>query len=325
MRRFHYVRILGEDGGVDACEDHAIGLDVETVLRDGLPPMRVALQVIAGLCEIFDIAEEDNRVHGDLRVEHVFIDDTGAISVEGFGQRHSRAPERDRVDTLTDLYGIGAIAYQLISGSPLPDLPGDSERHDDAVIDLVLEISFGDLNEEMVGDVQWFIAKLLSFDPVDRPPAVETWRTFIAFAESARGPDFVSWCLDALDGGGLRRGAAAPPEEGSPLRTNDLEGPLMSQGPLKQGGIAFQAAGGAAGGTAFFTKEDMRAALDSEAKRPKPAAGGGEATSYWTKQDLANMEKNDSQAPRPKRADEDAKARRTMGISKADLLSLIHI
>ena len=44
---FHFVRTLGDDGGVDAVDGPAIGLDLESILQDGLPPFKVALEVLA--------------------------------------------------------------------------------------------------------------------------------------------------------------------------------------------------------------------------------------------------------------------------------------
>src|SRR5690349_21493755 len=84
VSEFHYVRTSGKDGGVDACEGPAIGLDLETVLKDGLPPWNVALEMAAALCEILDIADEDGEIHGDVHPKYVFIDETGAVSLEGF-------------------------------------------------------------------------------------------------------------------------------------------------------------------------------------------------------------------------------------------------
>ena len=106
LSEFHYVRTLGVDGGVDACEGPAIGLDLETVLADGLPPWYIALEVIAAMCEILDIASEDGEVHGDLHPKYVFIDETGAVSIEGFGVPRNRtyAPEGSPRGDATDRY-----------------------------------------------------------------------------------------------------------------------------------------------------------------------------------------------------------------------------
>jgi hypothetical protein len=66
LSEFHYVRTLGVDGGVDAVEGPAVGLDLESIVKDGLPPFKVALEILAALCEILDISDQDGEVHGDL-------------------------------------------------------------------------------------------------------------------------------------------------------------------------------------------------------------------------------------------------------------------
>jgi len=318
---FHYVRTLGKDGGVDVCSGQAIGEDLGRVLEDGLPPFNIVLQLIAGLCEILDITEEDDEIHGNLELEYLFIDDTGALSVEGFGQTRTRAPEGKPKGAMTDLYGLGCVAFRLFSGTNLPPLPKDDpDAHDDQVIDAILQIDLGGLNEDMQGDVQWFLAKLLAFDREDRPPAVECWRTFIAFADEAEGPDFVGWCLEALDGGGARRGDPSldTTSPGAPSPASQLGGPMVSKGPLSRGGLSFDPGGPAAAGTAFFTKEDMKAALDRQEPQ-KPTAGGGAATNYWSRDELAAMATGKSEAPRPKRAKGEGERRKTLALQKKDV------
>ncbi|MEZ4321281.1 MAG: hypothetical protein R3F61_27645 [Myxococcota bacterium] len=327
MSDFHYVRTLGRDGGVDVCSGQAIGEELGRILEDGLPPFNVALQIIAGLCEVLDITEEDDVTHGNISLEQIFIDDTGAISLEGFGQTRTRAPEGKPRGPMTDLYGLGYVAYRLLGGEELAHLPtDDAVAHDDTVIDAILKVDFEGLNEEMVGDVQWFLAKLMAFDREDRPPAVECWRTFVAFADEAEGPDFVNWCLEALDGGGQRRigggeisvgpsvGAAGHDDD----EGDDLDGPLVSRGPLQRGGLSFDP-GALAGGTAFFSRDDLKAALDRQEPQ-KPAAGGGSATNYWSRDELQAMaEDGGAAAPRPKRAKGEGERRKTMALQKKDL------
>jgi hypothetical protein len=314
LSEFHYVRTCGDDGGVDVCDGTAIGLDLESVLQDGLPPWSVALEMVAGLCEILDIAEEDGEVHGDLTPKFAFIDETGALSLEGFGVSRTRvrAPEGSPKGGVTDLYGLGIIAYSLFCSHSLPALPDDDpDAHDDAIIDAVLLIDLAGVPEEMQGDIQWFVAKLMSFDREDRPSAVEAWRTFIAFANATDGPDFATWCEASLDGGGERRKEAAPAgADGDTTgeEDEDLGGPVMQTGPLAKGAINF-GDGGAAGGqaTAFWSRDAMKAALDvapeeDDEDSRRPAAGGGAATAFWSKDQMQAMISGTSEAPRPKRA-----------------------
>ncbi len=325
VSEFHYVRTLGQEGGVDACEGPAIGLDLETVLKDGLPPWKVALEMIAALCEVLDIADQDGEIHGEVDPQFVFIDETGAVSLEGFGveRRKTRAPEGTPRDTRTDLYGLGRTALRIVTATSLPErMPDGQSAHDDAVIDLALGIDLSDLDEAMQGDVQWFIAKLLSHDREDRPPAVDAWRTFVAFAAAMPGPDMAEWCAKALDGGGERRNETRRvPGSAPPVATpddEDLSGPAMQKGFLTGRPVNFEdgAAGAAKGGaTAFWTKEDMKRALDAQKQEvteegPPAGIGGGSATNFWSKEQLAQMERGDAQAPRPQRAEGVAERRK---------------
>jgi len=307
---FHYVRTTGVDGGVDAVDGRAIGVDLETILKDGLPPFKVALEIIAALCEILDISDQDGEVHGDVVPGTIFLDDTGAVSVEGFGiDRDSSTAPEDRPDgTLTDLYGLGYVAYRLLATRDLTGLPDDPDGHDDTVIDAVIALPWGDMPEEWVGDIQWFLAKLMSYEPEERPTAVDAWRTFIAFADEAEGVSLVDWAPDAIEGGGERRDAAMAVRPATD-ESEDLGGPVVSSGPLKKGAISFGGGGAKSGqATAFWSKEQMKAALEADEEEEeeaapafKPSVGGGAATSFWTRDQMEAMARGDDSAPRPKR------------------------
>jgi len=299
LSEFHYVRTLGVDGGVDACDGPAIGVDLETILKDGLPPHKVALEIIAALCEILDIADEDGEIHGDVTPEFVFIDDTGAVSVEGFGtdRGSSRAPEGDPDGTLTDRYGLGYVTHRLLTTEALDPPLDDPDEHDDVVIDAIIGLNLRGIPEDFHGDIQWFLAKLMAFEPDDRPSPEETWKGFIAFADETDGPVLDEWAPEGIEGGGERRsaedaGRAEPPED-----MEALSGPTQMKGPLARGAIDFDGGGAAPGSaTAFWSKDAMKAAL-AEPVREEEEEGGGaayqpsaaQATSFWSKADMEAM------------------------------------
>ncbi|MCO4743879.1 MAG: hypothetical protein KC912_03760 [Proteobacteria bacterium] len=319
MSDWHYCRTIGADGGVDAVEGRAYGLDFASILNDGLPPFKIALEVIAGLCEILDIAEQDDEGHGDMLPSDVFLDETGAISIEGFGGERGQttAPE-GRPGYASDLWGLGYVAFRLFSPTDLGDLPSDPDEYDDAIIDAVLAINFDALPEEWVGDVQWYLAKLMSWEPDDRPQAVDVWRTFVAFADEMDGVNLADWGGDALDGGGVRRdadGAIRDPAELAPP-SEDLGGAISAQGPLARGGgIDFSGGQKQGQATAFWSRDAMKAALANEpdeeevSRDPhlaenqpyRPQAGGGSSTSFWSLDQMKAMADGGDGAPRPKR------------------------
>ncbi len=309
-QEFHYVRTLGAEGGVAACQGPAIGLDLETLLRAGLPPWKIALEMVAGLCEILDIAEEDGEVHGDISPRFVFIDDTGAISLEGFGVKRARtrAPEGQPRGGPSDLYALGMVAYRLFCTTALPTFTtDDADAHDDAVIDAILQVDLGGVNEELQGDIQWYVAKLMAFEREERPPAVEVWRSFIAFADAVPGPSLATWCAAAVEGKGERRKEQLKPAVSSDQE--QLGGVQKGSGPLVAGAIAFGDAGAAKGqATAFWSRDAMKAALDKadvEDKSYRPSVGG--STEFWSKDQRVAMKAGAAEAPRPKRTSGDGR------------------
>lgn len=255
MSDFHYVRTHGPDGGVDAADGRAIGLDLRSVLAEGCPPFNVAFTIITSLAEILSIAEEDDVVHGDIELADVLIDETGAVSLEGFGREGSVAPEGRSTTTATDRYGLGRVAFALLEGAPLQALPTSVEGHENATIDAVLGVDLEELPEEVVSDVQWYLARLLAWDPGDRPAVTDAWRTFNGIRPI--GPDFVRWCTAALDGGGQRRdrvGVAAAP-------WNDAASPSRRDGPMGGTALDFGASRPAARSTGSWTRDGMKEAI----------------------------------------------------------------
>jgi len=300
LSEFHYVRTLGVDGGVDACDGPAIGVDLETVLKDGLPPHKVALEIIAALCEILDIADEDGEIHGDVTPEFVFLDDTGAVSIEGFGTERgsSRAPEGDPDGTLTDRYGLGYVTYRLLTTEPLEPPLDDPDGHDDEVIDAIIGLNLRGIPEGFHGDIQWFLAKLMAFEPEDRPSPEETWKAFIAFADETDGPLLDEWAPEGIEGGGERRSAESAGRAEPPEDAEDLSGPTKMKGPLARGAIDFDGGGAKPGSaTAFWSKDAMKAALAEPTQEEDEQAAPGhtyqpsaaQATSFWSKADMEAM------------------------------------
>ena len=113
-------------------------------------PLPIALAILCRICDGLHAAHTaagpDGQplwlVHRDVKSANVFISRTGAVKIGDFGiakathaVRVSRtdvgqvkgtpgtmAPEQrlgQEVDRRTDLYGVGAIAYELFSGSPV--------------------------------------------------------------------------------------------------------------------------------------------------------------------------------------------------------------
>ncbi|MEN0062284.1 MAG: pentapeptide repeat-containing protein [Myxococcota bacterium] len=145
----------------------------------------------------------------------------------------------------------------------------------------------------MQEDVQWFLAKLMSFEPSERPSALDAWRTFIAFAATTAGPELASWASDVVAGGGERRAVGrqptiAPEPLGNPTR---LPGPMPTP-------MAFSE-----------TNEVLFQPYNTlSSSKPPRGVGGGTATAYWKPEQLAAMSQGREDAPKPSRKEPEPSA-----------------
>ena len=231
---FHYLRTPWEGGGVCRMEGEPAGARLGDLLRGGLPPTRVALELVVAMCEILYIAQEDEAVHGDLGLEHAWLNGDGTVSLGGFGpqRRVTRAPEGSSRGVKTDLYGLGRLcAAVLVPGSAaLAEVPfTGANAHDEAVRAVIGPADLGVDEPHVAEDLRWFLARLLSFDLADRPDALRVWKAMVPLARSREGVALDVWAMDA------HRGVAARREGTSVEAIEQLGGAKVLTGPLSQG------------------------------------------------------------------------------------------
>lgn len=104
------------------------------------------IKVMSGLCQGFAYAHAQGVVHRDIKPENILFDQFGNVKIADFGialssgkrrftkdQRilgsiHYLSPEQARskhVDARSDIYGLGAILYEVLTGEPVFDAPDD--------------------------------------------------------------------------------------------------------------------------------------------------------------------------------------------------------
>jgi len=104
------------------------------------------IKVMSGLCQGFAYAHAQGVVHRDIKPENILFDQFGNVKIADFGialssgrrrftkdQRivgsiHYLSPEQARskhVDARSDIYGLGAILYEILTGKPVFDAPDD--------------------------------------------------------------------------------------------------------------------------------------------------------------------------------------------------------
>jgi eukaryotic-like serine/threonine-protein kinase len=117
----------------------------ELLNRDGPPPPRRAMQIVADICAALDFSHRRGIVHRDVRPATVMVTRAGAVKVMDFGVTRAGSdgqapvtaaaidaaryvsPEQARgeaMDARSDVYATGCVLYELLTGSP--PFTGDS-------------------------------------------------------------------------------------------------------------------------------------------------------------------------------------------------------
>lgn len=130
--------------------EYVEGLRLDAYLREHRPDRSAILQLLTRLCDAVNYAHQRGIIHRDLKPANILVDAEGNPHVLDFGLAKAlghepvhpatlathagefmgtfayAAPEQfegapDRIDTRTDVYALGAILYEAITGShPFP-------------------------------------------------------------------------------------------------------------------------------------------------------------------------------------------------------------
>jgi serine/threonine protein kinase len=189
-------------------------------LRNESIPRGEAIDILLELCEIVGAAHAAGVVHRDLKLDNVFLVDGASIKLLDWGFAHRIgeadplkgliagtltyvAPEQVRGEDITpatDIYSLGVIAYQLVTGQP-----PFSASDDLALVEMHLSApppppsSFAPHVPRALGEL---LVRMIAKWPGDRP-ALADIATALADARPRRRRP--SWIRVAL---GLATGAA---------------------------------------------------------------------------------------------------------------------
>ncbi len=157
---------------------------------DGPIPARDAASLLAKTARAVEFAHANNILHRDLKPSNVMLDQFGEPRITDFGlAKHLgsnsdltltgqvlgspsfMAPEQargenDRIGPVTDVYSLGAILYQLITGRP--PFQGDSAAAVLAQVERVEPVSPSRLNPGVPRDLENITLKCLEKSPSHR-------------------------------------------------------------------------------------------------------------------------------------------------------------
>jgi eukaryotic-like serine/threonine-protein kinase len=212
----HIVSIHGLGGTTGGAYfivmDFIAGSNLDQIIKARTVSVHEAVDWVIQVCQALEHAHKRGIIHCDLNPANILLDERGRIRVTDFGLARSltghtpwttevegtapfMAPEQasrswGEIDVRTDVYGIGAVLYTLLTGRP----PWEGRRLPDVlanVISAAVVVPARDLRADLPEWLSDLCAKSLSKKQRERYPKVEDVRVDLA-ASAGRNPQGVA-------------------------------------------------------------------------------------------------------------------------------------
>lgn len=203
------------------------GTDAKQILRvlradgGGLPP-KAAWEIAAAVADALAAAHSVGVLHRDLKPSNILITSAGRVvladiglarddfaSAEAYtqsvryGSVRYTAPECRQGRATTpggDVYALGAVVYELLSGRPLGNAELDRHAQEQRVSQALTSNA-----DRLVPAAQALLERMLGTAPEARPTAAEVAVAARAIAEQSSGEDLASLAATQVDSAQARR------------------------------------------------------------------------------------------------------------------------
>ena len=175
-----FIELIETEKAICLVSELAEGVALSSLLKDGAhPDIKNVWDIARRMLETLAYAHLRGAVHRDMKPANVMLLTNGGIAITDWGVSvllagpaeilEYRAPEQftpdGQVTARTDIYQVGAIVYQLVTGKPpFSGTPEEIEHrvHQERPSD---PSSF---NNKIAWQLDWVVQKALSKDPIER-------------------------------------------------------------------------------------------------------------------------------------------------------------
>ncbi len=200
------------DGRMFICMDYYEGETLKERISRGPLAVNETLDIIIQIAEGLKKAHENGIIHRDIKPANIFINKDGIVKILDFGiaklRGHSYAtnigkvlgtilymsPEQtrgDQVDQRTDIWSLGVLLYEMITGNP----PFSGE-YDQIIIYSILNVEPKEIDAKNNPDLERLvpiIKKCLQKEPENRYQNIEVFETdLIEVQQDISFPEFTA-------------------------------------------------------------------------------------------------------------------------------------
>jgi len=149
-----------------------VGLSLRHLQRSQKPlPLSCNVEIIRFAADILNDAMKNGFVHGDIKLDNLSVLNDGSLIINGYDRprRNSITPE-GTISLQGDIYGLGIVMLELLSGQSSIELPLDEGLHNQKVLQIFLTINWQEWAQQpWLSTMQEYLISLLFYAPSQRP------------------------------------------------------------------------------------------------------------------------------------------------------------